>query len=73
MRNYMDRRVTSPTWGPPPPCEQALSLKPRIDRVRNKLFNMGANWCASINFWSPEGKKFSPKIPLGGLETFNSY
>ena len=28
--NYMDRRVTppgwvtSPTWGPPPPCKQAL-------------------------------------------------
>ena len=31
MRNYMNRwitppkRVTSPTWGPPPPCKQALS------------------------------------------------
>ena len=29
----MDRRVTppklvtSPTWGPPPPCKQALSIK----------------------------------------------
>ena len=22
----MDRRVTSPTWGPPYPCEQALKL-----------------------------------------------
>ena len=22
----MDRRVTSLTWGPPPPCKQALSL-----------------------------------------------
>ena len=21
----MDRQVTSPTWGPPPPCKQALS------------------------------------------------
>ena len=21
------KRVTSPTWGPPPPCKQALSLK----------------------------------------------
>ena len=27
MRDYMDRRVTSPTWGPPPPCKQALRLK----------------------------------------------
>ena len=31
MRDYMDRRVTppkrvtSPTWGPPPPSKQALS------------------------------------------------
>ena len=24
MRDYMDRRVTSLTWGPPPPCKQAL-------------------------------------------------
>ena len=32
MRDYMDRRVTpakqvtSPTWGPPSPCKQALRL-----------------------------------------------
>ena len=25
MRDFMDRRVTSPTLGPPPPCKQALS------------------------------------------------
>ena len=25
MTRYMDRQVTSPTWGPPPPCKQALS------------------------------------------------
>ena len=31
MRDYMERRVTpprrvtSPTWGPPPPCKQALT------------------------------------------------
>ena len=24
MRVYIDRRVTSPTWGPPPPCKQAF-------------------------------------------------
>ena len=24
MRDYMDRRVTSPIWGTPPPCKQAL-------------------------------------------------
>ena len=27
MRDYMDRRVTSPTWGPPSPCKQALSIR----------------------------------------------
>ena len=26
MRHYMDRRVNSLTWGPPPPCKQALKL-----------------------------------------------
>ena len=25
MRDYMDRGVTSPTWGPPPPGKQALT------------------------------------------------
>ena len=24
MRDYVERRVTSPTWGSPPPCRQAL-------------------------------------------------
>ena len=34
MRDYVDRwvippkRVTSPNWGPPPPCQQGLSLVP---------------------------------------------
>ena len=38
MRDYMDswltppKRVTSPTWGPPPPCEQALLA---LQRRRN--------------------------------------
>ena len=32
-RDYMDRRVTSPTWGPPPPCNQALGNKARVDLV----------------------------------------
>lgn len=26
MRDSMDRRVTPPSWGLPPPCKQALSL-----------------------------------------------
>ena len=31
-------------------------------RVRNELFNTGANWRSSINVWSPEGQLWSPKI-----------
>ena len=27
ISNYMDRRVTSPNWGPPPPCKQAVTQK----------------------------------------------
>ena len=26
MRDYMDRWITSPSWGPPPPCKQALRI-----------------------------------------------
>ena len=29
ISNYMDRRVTSPIWGPPPPCKQAVRQKKR--------------------------------------------
>ena len=32
MRDYMDRRVTSATWGPPPPCKQALKVRPFSQR-----------------------------------------
>ena len=32
IRDYMDRRVTSPTWGPPPPCKQALILHSDTER-----------------------------------------
>ena len=28
MRDHTDRRVTMPTWGPPPPCKQALKVSP---------------------------------------------
>ena len=48
MRDYMERRVTplrrvtSPTWGPPPPCKQALNLhinKATKTRGDKQLFN----------------------------------
>ena len=30
------RRLTSPTWGPPPPCKQALSMK--------NIFQIHTDW-----------------------------
>ena len=32
MRDYIDRRITSPIWGTPPPCKQAL-LVTQIKRI----------------------------------------
>ena len=34
MRDYMERQVTSPTWGPPPPCKQALSQNRSSETVK---------------------------------------
>ena len=36
MTNYMDRRVTSPNWGPPAPCKQALSYS-EVENYFNKF------------------------------------
>ena len=35
MRDYMDKRVTSPTWGPPPPCKQAQRKKKKLAYVNS--------------------------------------
>ena len=56
MRDYMDRRftppkrVTSPAWGPPPPCIQALSLLRVTGSVlrRNALWDC---WALSLFKW----------------------
>ncbi|CAH3172957.1 unnamed protein product [Porites lobata] len=40
MRDYMDRRVTSPTWGPPPPCKQALIHY--VSNVSNAIYAQSA-------------------------------
>ena len=43
MRDYMERRVTpprrvtSPTWGPPPPCKQALRNLFKLNSIKAKL------------------------------------
>ena len=43
MRDYLDRwvtplkRVTSPTWGPPHPCKQALSDLEMRDQTKKDV------------------------------------
>ena len=39
------KRVTSPTWGPPPPCKQALNFKKVIFRnMRTTRKQFPVNW-----------------------------
>ena len=35
MRDYMDWQVTPPTWGPPPPCKQALKCSFEKSKASN--------------------------------------
>ena len=42
------KRVTSPTWGPPPPCKQALNFKKVIFRnMRTTRKQFPVNWLTS--------------------------
>ena len=45
MRDYMDRWITSPSWGPPPPCKQALRICQALMQARvsakNDIINFG--------------------------------
>ena len=45
MRDYMDRPVTSPTWGSPAPRKQALK-DPTMQRQRErqKTIGTGQGW-----------------------------
>ena len=49
MRDYMDRRVTppkrvtSPSWGAPPPCKQALSFLTRSIKINARYSGYSAS------------------------------
>ena len=43
MRDYMDRRVSSPTWGPTPTCKQALSQGQYLVVIFSQLAVLFAN------------------------------
>ena len=44
MRDYMDRWITSPSWGPPPPRKQALRICQVLIQARVSANN-------DIKFW----------------------
>ena len=47
MRDYMNRRVTSPSWGPPPPCKQAL----RESLIRRKSLSLSSEKSITMIIW----------------------
>ena len=62
MRDCLDRWVTSPTWGPPPPCKQALRSK------EAKWQRLPRRWSCYIGsekrgFWTRISTPFSREIP----------
>ena len=68
MRDYMDRRVTSPTWGPPPPCKQALNfektLRMRLKRLSKKSlvgFQLATSSLVVGRFAAKKGSLHSPR------------
>ena len=50
IRDYMERRVTSPTLGPPPPCKQALNLRSEQGPKYDTLSSTGLRH--SMEWWS---------------------
>ena len=87
MRDYMGRRVTppkrviSPTWGPPPPCKQALSLwqalrkqgrranKASQEKVRRAWCGEGCALFASLGASKKEKRK--KKLTEGNAHSGN--
>ena len=66
MSDYMDRRVTppkrvtSPAWGPPPPCKQALRL-----RVVDTMWPSSVDTCLRGFFSFGGGRGAGAQAALG--------
>ena len=65
IRDYMDRRVTppkrvtSPTWGPPPPCKQALTIVFSINSRKTRQFLTNwMKWNKCKEVWSSANSLF---------------
>ena len=68
MMDSVYRQVTSPTWGPPPPCKQAL--KGYNDRVR--CLNFDIFQLVQVS-WSVRESNFRDEVEASqGIITFSS-
>ena len=66
MRDYMDRRVTppkrvtSPIWGPPPPCKQALNVQKTVRtsnvKKNNSFVPRNLHGCKAREWKGSKGK-----------------
>ena len=69
MRDYIDRRVippkriTSPTWGPPPSCKQALRPRPQVSIFALKTKSFSLPIWSTVHTWRIRWK-WSPKTHL---------
>ena len=57
----MDRRVTSPTWGSPTPCKQALKLVKATQKLKKDAISPGIELGTSAT----EGSAFTNGTTLG--------
>jgi len=44
----MDRRVTSPTWGPPPPCKQVLTFWSNPEVSKSTKYPADRHWFVDV-------------------------
>ena len=72
MRDYMDRRVTppkrvtSPTWGPPPPRKQALRIRTQGYDSKGTAYSVfSLTWPASMQiYWNKRKRSHKKRVQL---------
>ena len=79
MRDYKDRqvtppkRVTWPTWGPPPPCKQALRPRPQVSVFGLKRISFSLPVWSAVHTlrirwkWSPKTHFFTNALQSGDV------
>ena len=65
------KRITSPTWGPAPPCKQALTLRYTHPRSMHVICEYKRGVRNTIAF--PSGKGTENLLKAGSLHTTSLY